>query len=116
MPAQPPADIGGVLISVDVLKSVLEDLKIPVTTQEFLDKVAQHSAVTQTAPASSQTRRALHNAVVASLVKSTPPPIPAEAVVRRVDPSTIDPAILEKRRKLLADARAAFNNEVPTPF
>ena len=51
-----------------------------------------------------------------SLNKSIPPPTPTEGVVKRVDPSSVDPSTREKRRKLLVDTRAAFNNEVPTPF
>ncbi|KAG8764328.1 hypothetical protein FRC19_006285 [Serendipita sp. 401] len=116
MPAQPTVAVGSIIIPLDVLNAVLEDLKVPVNTQTFLEKVTKHSTAPPTAPTSSQTRRDVHNAVVASLAKSIPPPTPAEAVVKRVDPSTVDPAVREKRRKLLADTRTAFNNEVPTPF
>ncbi|KAG8820326.1 hypothetical protein FRC17_010198, partial [Serendipita sp. 399] len=107
------SDVGSILVPLDVLSAVLKDLNIDVNAQEFVEKVSKHSVSNPTGPARSRTRKEVH---AASLTKSTPPPSPQEGVVKRVNPSAVDPAIREKRRKMLADTRAAFRNEVPTPF
>jgi hypothetical protein len=136
--SQSPDKFSKAILSVDALAQALSELNVDLDVNAFIDLVNKRT-VKEEPPPSQRSRREFHKgkspratpcgwryfwrspcdilaAVVASLSNSIPVPPPPQPIAKRLDPASVDPALREKRRQMLADTRAYFNNVVPTPY